>query len=123
MILSDYPGIPGSDYINANYVKGSTGNSCYIASQGPLPCTVVDFYRMIWECDVTVIVMACNETESGRFKCEGYWPQSTDQEQQYGNIAVSLVKWKHVCPDFLVRTLKIRANDEERVVCQFHYLT
>ena len=97
---------------------------------------------------MTVIVMACNETESGRFKCEGesgvqsfetknrrligthwssslkgYWPQSTDQEQQYGNITVSLVKWKHVCPDFLVRTLKIRANDEERVVCQFHYLT
>ena len=118
--LSDYPGVPGSDYINANYVKGSTGSTCYIASQGPLPCTVVDFWRMIWECEVTVIVMACNETESGRFKCENYWPQTTDQ--QYGNITVSLVKWKQVCPDFLVRTLKIKSNSEERVVCQFHYL-
>lgn len=77
--------------------------------------------RMIYECEVTVIVMACNERESGRFKCEQYWPLSTDQNQQYGNITVSLVKWKRVCPDFLVRTLKIKSNDEERVVCQFHY--
>jgi protein tyrosine phosphatse n18, putative len=86
-ILSEYPGVPGSDYINANYVRGSTGSSCaYIASQGPLPNTVVDFWRMIWECEVSVIVMACNETESGKYKCESYWPQTTDQEQQYGNI-------------------------------------
>lgn len=28
VILSDYPGVPGSDYINANYVKGSTGSTC-----------------------------------------------------------------------------------------------
>lgn len=67
--------------------------------------------------------MACNETESGRFKCECYWPPTTDQDQQYGNITVSLVKWKQVCPDFLVRTLKIKSNNEERVVCQFHYLS
>lgn len=67
--------------------------------------------------------MACNETESGRFKCECYWPQTTDQSQQYGNITVSLVKWKQVCPDFLVRTLKIKSETEERVVCQFHYTT
>jgi protein tyrosine phosphatase len=41
---------------------------------------------MIWECETTVIVMACNESESGKYKCESYWPQSPDEEQQYGNI-------------------------------------
>lgn len=35
VVLSEYPGVPGSDYINANYVKGSTGSQvAYICSQG-----------------------------------------------------------------------------------------
>jgi tyrosine-protein phosphatase non-receptor type 12/18/22 len=87
VILEEYPGVPGSDYMNANYVKGSSGCArTYIASQGPLPNTLVDFWRMIWESDVTVIVMACNERESGKYKCESYWPQDNDDPQQYGNI-------------------------------------
>jgi len=89
--ISEYPGVPGSDYINANYVKGSTGSTCaYIASQGPLPNTVVDYWRMIWECEVTLIIMACNERESGKYKCEVYWPQTSDEEHQYGNITGKL---------------------------------
>lgn len=87
VILSEYPGVPGSDYINANYVRGSSGNQrAYIASQGPLPNTLIDFWRMIWETEVLVIVMACNEREAGKYKCESYWPVNTDEKQQYGNI-------------------------------------
>lgn len=66
MILSDYGDIPGSDYINANFIKGASGSSAYIACQGPLPHTVNDFWRMVVECEVQVIVMACNEQESGK---------------------------------------------------------
>ncbi|XP_054720691.1 uncharacterized protein LOC129230317 [Uloborus diversus] len=122
VILSEYPGVPGSDFINANYIKGASGSLAYIASQGPLPNTVVDFWRMIWECEIQVIVMACNERESGKYKCECYWP--TDEEKkQYGNISVEFVKWRQVCPDFLVRTLRARWEGEERVLCQFHYTT
>lgn len=86
VILSEYPGVPGSDYINANYVRGSSNQRAYIASQGPLPNTLVDYWRMIWETDVLVIVMACNEHEAGKHKCEPYWPQKVDEKQQYGNI-------------------------------------
>lgn len=41
---------------------------------------------MIWETEVLVIVMACNEREAGKYKCESYWPVNTDETQQYGNI-------------------------------------
>lgn len=33
------------------------------------------------------------------------------------------MKWRQVCPDFLVRTLKACWESEERVICQFHYTT
>ncbi|XP_064488282.1 uncharacterized protein LOC135400367 [Ornithodoros turicata] len=122
VVLSEYPGVPGSDYINANLIKGASGSKAYIASQGPLPTTVMDFWRMIWECEVQVIVMACNEKESGKYKCERYWPNE-GETKQYGNITVELVKWKQVCPDFVLRTLKARCGQEERTICQFHYWT
>jgi tyrosine-protein phosphatase non-receptor type 12/18/22 len=64
--LSSVPGIPGSDYVNANFIKGASGSLAYIASQGPLPHTAADFWRMVIECEVQVIVMACNEEESGK---------------------------------------------------------
>ena len=54
---------------------------------------------MIWECETTVIVMACNESESGKYKCESYWPQSPDEEQQYGNITGKFLSLTCVLPD------------------------
>jgi len=127
VLLSEYPGVPGSDYINASYIKGASGSNAYIASQGPLPHTVNDFWRMVVEREVQVIVMACNEQEAGKHKCECYWTQDTDPPaKQFGMYSVSLLKSREICPDFLVRTMRLNWNGdggstEERTVCQFHY--
>ena len=64
----------GSDYINANYISGEVPGSekRYIATQGCLPAranvpgTVIDFWRMIWQENTRVIIMATNEIERGR---------------------------------------------------------
>ncbi|KAK4290754.1 hypothetical protein Pmani_036369 [Petrolisthes manimaculis] len=125
--LSLYPGVPGSDYINANYIKGASGSRAYIGSQGPLPHTVPDFWRMVVECEVQVIIMASNETEGGKHKCECYWVNGQSEERQFGNVTVTFVKARQVCPDFMVRTLKIKhtteaGKTEERTICQFHYV-
>ncbi|KAJ9584822.1 hypothetical protein L9F63_020843 [Diploptera punctata] len=126
VILSEYAGVPGSDYINANYIKGASGSPAYIACQGPLPHTVNDFWRMVVECEVQVIVMACNEEEAGKHKCENYWVEREGEEKQFGMVAIRLVKASTVCPDFLVRTMRLKyttsqSPHEERTICQFHY--
>ncbi|CAO2606548.1 Tyrosine-protein phosphatase non-receptor type 6 [Lemmus lemmus] len=66
--------IPGSDYINANYVKVSWASrlgpdenaKTYIASQGCLEATVNDFWQMTWQENTRIIVMTTREVEKGR---------------------------------------------------------
>lgn len=104
---------PGSDYINANFIKGPSGNErAYIACQGPLACTLNDFWRMIWECQVSIVVMACNEFESGKPKCELYWPNEIQSSHLYGNIQVTLVRVRQICADFLIRKFSIKVLED-----------
>lgn len=109
VVLSSTPDELGSCYINANYIRGPSGSPrAYIACQGPLSCTLVDFWRMIWETGVSVVVMACNEYESGKPKCELYWPEEVDTSVLYGNFQVTLLKERQVCSDFLVRKFSVK---------------
>lgn len=62
------PNVVGSDYANANYVSGEVPGSerHYIATQGCLPITVDDYWKMVWQESTRVIVMTTNELERGR---------------------------------------------------------
>ncbi|KFG86033.1 putative protein-tyrosine-phosphatase [Metarhizium anisopliae] len=61
------------DYVNASHLSASRSNKRYIATQGPLPATYEDFWSVIWEQDVRVIVMLTAESEGGQLKCHPYW--------------------------------------------------
>ncbi|KAK2855543.1 hypothetical protein FQN49_005085 [Arthroderma sp. PD_2] len=74
------------DYINASYVRSSRSNKRYIATQAPMPATFNDFWRVVWEQDIRLIVMLTAETDGAQVKCHRYW-ESTD----YGNLKVQLV--------------------------------
>ncbi|XP_072026197.1 tyrosine-protein phosphatase non-receptor type 12-like isoform X3 [Amphiura filiformis] len=119
--LPEIEGIVGSDYINASTVKGYSGKNTYVAAQAPLPQTVMDFWRMIWDVNATIIVMSCNEYEMGKHKCERYWVDE-GEIKDFNDIKVSMISQRRVQPDFLIRTLKVkRGSEEERVINQFHY--
>lgn len=63
-----YVGIPGSDYINANYIDGYRKQNAYIATQGSLPETFGEFWRMIWEQRSAIIVMMTKLEERSRVR-------------------------------------------------------
>ncbi|XP_016394846.1 tyrosine-protein phosphatase non-receptor type 12-like [Sinocyclocheilus rhinocerous] len=110
-----------TDYINANFIKGIGGPEAYIATQGPLPNTVLDFWRMIWEYKVTVIVMACREFEMGRKKCERYFPLFGDEPVTFGPFKISCES-EQPRTDYFIRTLALEFDHDTRRVTQFHYV-
>lgn len=82
----------GGDFINANYVNGYGAQKEYICCQGPLSRngidTVVDFWRMVWQQNVSAVVMTTRTFENGRKKCEEYWPavNTSVQHGQYVSL-------------------------------------
>ncbi|XP_077078086.1 solute carrier organic anion transporter family member 5A1b isoform X1 [Siphateles boraxobius] len=113
-----------SDYINASPIMDhDPRNPAYIATQGPLPSTVADFWQMVWESGCVVIVMLTPLTENGVKQCYHYWPD--EGSNLYHIYEVNLVSEHVWCEDFLVRSfyLKNMQTNETRTVTQFHYHT
>ncbi|XP_077914129.1 receptor-type tyrosine-protein phosphatase eta [Halichoerus grypus] len=108
------------DYVNANYMPGYHSKKDFIATQGPLPNTLKDFWRMVWEKNVYAIVMLTKCVEQGRTKCEEYWPSK--QAQDYGDITVAMTS-EVVLPEWTIRdfTVKNIQTSESHPLRQFHF--
>ncbi|XP_028833284.1 receptor-type tyrosine-protein phosphatase delta-like isoform X11 [Denticeps clupeoides] len=120
VLLSSIDGIPGSDYINANYIDGYRRQNAYIATQGPLPETFCDFWRMVWEQHTANIIMMTKLEEKSRVKCDQYWPSRG--METYGLIQVTLLDTLELAT-YCVRTFALFKNgcSEKREVRQFQF--
>jgi len=119
-----------NDYINASRIDAPyLDNKSYILSQGPLPETIGHFWTMIWQQQVSAIVMLCRLTESGICKCARYWPATTEEDDLIhvpnAGLEVRLRDFDDQDKDFSVRNLELRhcETDYIRVITQYHYLT
>uniref|UniRef100_A0A914WFK2 protein-tyrosine-phosphatase n=1 Tax=Plectus sambesii TaxID=2011161 RepID=A0A914WFK2_9BILA len=121
-LLDAKPGQVGADYINANlievlssdYPEFSGLQRSYISTQGCLPATVDDFWRMVWQQNSRIVVMTTKEFERGRNKCVRYWPDA-GTERRYGLKQELLVRntSEVEAPEYMTRHFEISRLDDK----------
>uniref|UniRef100_A0A8D2N4F0 protein-tyrosine-phosphatase n=1 Tax=Zonotrichia albicollis TaxID=44394 RepID=A0A8D2N4F0_ZONAL len=120
VILSMKRGQEYTDYINASFIDGYRQKDYFIATQGPLPHTVEDFWRMVWEWKCHTIVMLTEVQEREQEKCCQYWP--SEGSVTHGEITVE-IKSDSLMDAISVRDFLVTYNPEKqsRLVRQFHF--
>jgi protein tyrosine phosphatase len=78
------------DYIHANWVTGVIPDlqKQIICTQAPIPSTIVDFWRMVWQEKAYVILMLCCVMENGKKKCEQYWPEKPGERMDVAGLTI-----------------------------------
>ncbi|KAF5382236.1 hypothetical protein D9757_008927 [Collybiopsis confluens] len=74
------------DYVNASYVQPLCTSRRYIATQGPLEATFADFWTLVYQQNVHVIVMLTREIEGSMVKCGPYW-----KDEVFGALRLKLI--------------------------------
>ncbi|XP_078328720.1 receptor-type tyrosine-protein phosphatase T-like isoform X2 [Crassostrea virginica] len=112
-----------SDYINANYIHGTNRPKEYIAAQGPRQNTLNDFWKMIWQEEVSSIVMLTNLKEGDKIKCTQYWPNK-NESPTFGPMSIKMIEEKKYAA-FIERKLSLnnKALNKTRKLTQYHYIS
>ncbi|KAG7487604.1 hypothetical protein MATL_G00025170 [Megalops atlanticus] len=116
---SDEDDEESTKYINASHIDGYWGPKSLIAAQGPLPDTIVDFWKMIFQKKVKTVVMLSECMEGGKEFCSPYWG---DEKKQFEDIEVT-VEACETAPAYVIRTMEIchTKRKEKRKVYQYHF--
>ncbi|XP_050413531.1 receptor-type tyrosine-protein phosphatase alpha [Patella vulgata] len=110
-----------STYINANYIQGYKQQRKYIATQGCLPHTINDFWRMMWDVKARRIVMLTSLAEGGKIKCSHYWPD-LDKKVLFNTYQIHN-KQEIRRSDYTIRIFEMteRQSGDQREILQFHF--
>lgn len=92
----------------------------YIATQGCLQSTIIDFWNMIWHENTRVIVMTTKEIERGKNKCAKYWPD-IKQSKEFGDAKITCTN-EIVKNDYTLREFDFSwKNKKERRIYHYHF--
>ncbi|XP_034621604.1 receptor-type tyrosine-protein phosphatase kappa isoform X11 [Trachemys scripta elegans] len=110
-----------SNYINAALMDSYRQPAAFIVTQHPLPNTVKDFWRLVYDYGCTSLVML-NEVDLAQ-GCPQYWPE--EGMLRYGPIQVECMSCSMDC-DVINRIFRIcnltRPQEGYLMVQQFQYL-
>ncbi|KAL0271352.1 UNVERIFIED_CONTAM: hypothetical protein PYX00_008468 [Menopon gallinae] len=119
VVLSILNGDPSTDYINASFIKGYSQEVEYIAAQGPKKETCHDFYRMIIEQKIELIIMLTDLEENGIELCYKYFPD-VGLSLTFGDIQV-YCKSENVGEFWTERKIMVKCDSAEFEVIQLHF--
>ncbi|TKR68628.1 hypothetical protein L596_024588 [Steinernema carpocapsae] len=113
---------PGNtnDYVHANWVPVK-GEKKYICTQGPTEKTVEDFWRLVWQEKCKSIVMLCGIMETGKKKCEQYWPLKEGESMTSGQLTITNTKVVEVEKNMISSSLDLAHQGELLKVEQIHW--
>ncbi|XP_054839785.1 tyrosine-protein phosphatase non-receptor type 20 [Eublepharis macularius] len=113
-------------YINASYIHVLVDKEelFYISAQGPLPCTMNDFWQMVWENHSNVIAMITREMERGTSKCHRYWPEPPFTSLDLLRFHLRLDNYQ-ILECFIIRIIEImnKRTQEKRIVQHLQFTT
>lgn len=112
---------PHTDYINASFVPGGGSERDFICTQGPMHNTMADFWRMVWEQNVRVIVMVTALKHKDIVLCDKYWPLNRGTVF-HGPIQVTTMT-RQQGPDYFITTINLRRGDcpTDRIITHYYY--
>ncbi|XP_029291674.1 receptor-type tyrosine-protein phosphatase V-like [Cottoperca gobio] len=112
---------PHTDYINANFVPGGGSERDFICTQGPLYHTMADFWRMVWEQNVGIIVMVTALKHKDTVLCDKYWP--LDRGTVYHGLIQVTTLTRKQGPDYFITTINLRQRDcpTDRTITHYYY--
>ncbi|GLV35403.1 Protein tyrosine phosphatase 52F [Carabus blaptoides fortunei] len=109
-----------SDYINASYIQGYSGNNEYIAAQGPTEATCPAFWQMILEQNVRVIVMLTQCVENGKDKCYKYFPTVVEEYDLNNDIKIECIE-EQLFTVYNRRTFKVVKNKVAKKIIHLQF--
>ena len=131
--LEPVAGDAHSDYINANIIHGEVSHALadsraasaqhYICCQAPLPNTIYDFWRMVVQFRVPVVVMLTKLEEKSRTKAHAYWPHSVGESQRFADIMVTLKLQKCLMENIILRVIEVRRHTPDGAFSEPHQLS
>ncbi|XP_047610848.1 receptor-type tyrosine-protein phosphatase C isoform X6 [Phacochoerus africanus] len=106
-------------YINASFVMSYWKPEVMIAAQGPLKETIGDFWQMIFQRKVKVIVMLSELKNGDQEDCAQYWE---DAKQTYGEVEVHM-KDTNKSSAYTLRAFELRHSKRKdpRTVYQYQF--
>ena len=90
-----------------NQLCGVLLTAGYYLGTGPLPKTVVDFWRLVWQERPPSIVMITNLEEGNKIKCQQYWPETGSRS--FGPFQVTISD-EQILTDYTIRKLEVKVH-------------